>query len=57
MNGCSYLQKKFTLPASNMGGNMTAMRYDLAVLTKAEWIAKYKSNAHTYNELLKDIGA
>lgn len=41
-----YLQKTFTLPASNK--QLTERQYDYATLTKSEFIAKYGDAAEGY---------
>jgi hypothetical protein len=43
MNGCSYVLPKFTLPASN---NASQIKWDLAFLTKEEFIAKHGPRAY-----------
>lgn len=38
MNGCQYLRKTFTLPASNSASDV---RWDFSTLNEAEFVAKY----------------
>jgi hypothetical protein len=38
MNGCQYLQPRFTLPASN---NVDPIKWDMAFMTKKEVIHKW----------------
>jgi hypothetical protein len=46
MNGCQYLRKTFTLPASN---DTSQQKWDMAFLTKEEFMAKYNWDETTYN--------
>jgi hypothetical protein len=45
MNGCAYLQPKFTLPASSNTGQIM---WDYAFLTKAEFIAKWGKTPYEF---------
>lgn len=48
MNGMQYMRPSFTLPASN---NTSQKSWDLATLTKAEFIAKYGISGQEYKTL------
>jgi hypothetical protein len=47
MNGMSYLMPSFTLPACNK--NTSQLKWDLAFMTKADFMAKYKWDETTYD--------
>lgn len=46
MNGMQYMRPKFTLPASN---KTSEMKWDLAFMTKEDFMKKYNWDETTYN--------
>jgi hypothetical protein len=51
MNGCQYMQKSFTLPAGS--SQITAQKWDLAFMSREEFMAKYKMSDKEYDKLIK----
>jgi hypothetical protein len=49
MNGCQYQQKVFTLPASE---NCTQKRWDLAFMSRTEFMVAYNISEEEYYELI-----
>ena len=53
MNGCSYEQRSFTLPAGSTA--ISQMKWDLAFLTRTEFIKKYGVSDWKYDDVAKEI--
>lgn len=51
MNGCQYTQRTFTLPAGS--AQISQMKWDLAFMSRKEFIEKYDMSARMYEEMTK----
>jgi len=51
MNGMQYLQHSFTLPAGST--NISSQKWDLAFMSREEFVAKYQISNKEYDKLVK----
>ena len=51
MNGMQYLQRSFTLPAGSE--KISAQKWDLAFMSREEFMAKYQISDREYDEIAK----